>query len=68
LCLQLEHVTTVNCAAFSPDGNRIVTDSRDNTAAVWDAATGRSIAQFRHEDAVIRASFTPDGRHVLTAS
>jgi WD40 repeat protein len=68
LCARLGHVTTVSCAAFSPDGSRIVTASFDNTAAVWDAATGRSIARFRHEDLVIHASFTPDGRHVLTAS
>ena len=32
----------VSCAAFSPDGARIVTASEDNTARVWDAATGGS--------------------------
>ena len=34
----------VNSAAFSPDGSRIVTASCDNTARVWDAATGNAIA------------------------
>ena len=28
-------------AAFSPDGSRIVTASEDNTARIWDAATGQ---------------------------
>ena len=30
----------VYSAAFSPDGTRIVTASRDNTARLWDAASG----------------------------
>ena len=37
----LEHQDQVCCAAFSPDGTRVVTASADNTARVWDAATGR---------------------------
>ena len=30
-------------AAFSPDGQRIVTASQDGTARVWDAASGGQI-------------------------
>jgi WD40 repeat protein len=35
----------VQSAAFSPDGTRIVTVSRDSTARVWDAASGAEIAR-----------------------
>src|SRR5581483_12149714 len=54
---------------FSPDGRRVVMVSRDNTARVWDAATGESpTGKLRHADAVTLAEFGPDGRHLLTAS
>jgi WD40 repeat protein len=32
----LEHHAAVMSAAFSPDGTRVVTASRDKTARVWD--------------------------------
>ena len=32
-------------AAFSPDGQRIVTASQDKTARIWDAATGKPIGE-----------------------
>ena len=31
-------------AAFNPDGTRVVTASGDNTARIWDAASGRELA------------------------
>jgi WD40 repeat protein len=41
LLLDLEgHEDSVNSAAFSPDGTRIVTASWDGTTKVWDAETG----------------------------
>ncbi len=47
----------------------MVTASRDNTARVWDAATGQAVGQpMRHEDAVHSAQFSPDGQRVVTAS
>ena len=39
------HDGTVDSAAFSPDGSRIVTASEDKTARIWDAATGKEIAR-----------------------
>jgi WD40 repeat protein len=38
------HEGSVFSAAFSPDGSRIVTASDDDTARIWDAATGKEIA------------------------
>ena len=41
-------------AAFSPDGARILTASTDKTAKLWDAASGKLIASFDHQDGVYR--------------
>ena len=58
----------VNDAAFSPDGARILTASADNTAKLWDAASGKLIASFAHHAEVNGAAFSPDGARILTAS
>ena len=38
------HTGCVTAVAFSPDGKRVLTGSGDNTARLWDAATGAAIA------------------------
>jgi WD40 repeat protein len=59
----------VTSAAFSPNGARILTASKDQTARIWDAATAKEIAVLRgHEDAVTSAAFSPDGARIVTAS
>ncbi len=63
------HEGFVMSAFFSPDGRRIVTASRDKTARVWDASTGRQIAVLRgHKGPVMSAAFSPDGTRIVTAS
>ena len=59
----------VNGAAFSPTAS-IVTASGDETARVWDAATGRPIGEplKGHENWVMSAAFSPDGKRIVTAS
>jgi WD40 repeat protein len=59
----------VSSAAFSPDGQRVLTASGDTTARVWDAASGRSLATLAgHTGWVSSAVFSPDGQRVVTAS
>jgi hypothetical protein len=65
----LGHEGDVSRAAFSPDGQRIVTASQDVTARLWVAATGEPLAVLRgHTDWIWDASFSPDGGRILTAS
>lgn len=40
------HSGQVESVAFSPDGTRIVSGSRDGTVRIWDTATGQELAQF----------------------
>jgi len=63
------HEQEVEYAAFSPDGEQVVTASRDHTARVWDAVTGEAITPpLRHGHVVWKAAFSPDGLRVVTAS
>jgi WD40 repeat protein len=64
------HGGKITTAAFSPDGQRIVTASSDWTARLWDAATGDPIGKpiRGHNAAVVHAVFSPDGKRIVTAS
>jgi WD40 repeat protein len=56
-------------SSFSPDGRWIVTASWDETARLWEAASGAALRILRgHEGAVSSASFSPDGQGIITAS
>jgi WD40 repeat protein/serine/threonine protein kinase/TPR repeat protein len=62
------HSDAVLFAALSPDGRRAITASRDKTARIWDASSGRQIELLSHAASVSSAAFSPDGRLVATAS
>jgi WD40 repeat protein len=65
----MRHEAVVISAQFSPDGQRVVTASYDNTARVWDVVSGKPIGEpIKHEDTVFSAQFSPDGQRVVTAS
>ena len=62
VCCELVSALTFRCY----QGNLA---SRDKTARLWEAASGKEIAVLRgHENSVMSAVFSPDGKTVLTAS
>jgi WD40 repeat protein len=63
---RLGHSDSVLGAAFSPDGQHVVT-AADETARVWNAATGQLVAKLEASGAVFSAAFSPDGQRVVTA-
>jgi hypothetical protein len=59
----------VTGVTFSPDGRRLATASKDQTARLWDAATGQQILALKgHRGGVMGVVFSPDGRRLATAS
>jgi len=66
---------------FSPDGKYVVSGGCDNqlswfliipcdkaTAQVWEAATGKEIANMTHGDLIRSVDFSPDGKYVVSGS
>ena len=67
----------LTCAAFSPDGIRILAGSATQAATIWDAKTGQQIFTLEGQDeqtgplmhvaflAPSHAAFSPDGRQIV---
>jgi WD40 repeat protein len=62
------HNGLINSVRFSPDGGLVISASIDQTARLWDAASGEQLAILRHGDWVNFAAFSSDGARVVTAS
>jgi len=55
--------------AFNSRGTCIVTASQDQTARIWEVASGRQLMRLRgHSDWIADAAFSPDDTRVVTAS
>lgn len=64
----VEHGEDVIQVWFSHDGRRLLTASRDQTARVWDAASGRPVTPpLRHGAPLHSAYFNADSTQVITA-
>ena len=55
--------------AFAPDGQRIVTGSLDQTAKLWDAASGKELLSLGgHSGSLTSAGFSRDGQRIVSGS
>ncbi|WP_395747521.1 WD40 repeat domain-containing protein [Prosthecobacter sp.] len=49
----------------SPDGGRIATCGKDQFVRLWDAATGKKLAEHAAGEDVYALAFSPDGQHLV---
>jgi len=69
LAILADHRDIVWSALYSPNGQRIVSASKDGTSRVWDAVTGAPIAVLSAGGVQFKfAAYSPDGRRIVTAS
>lgn len=63
------HNASILSMRFSPEGNFLLTTSKDHTAKLWDLKTGKCLHTFiGHEGAVNSGEFSNDGKYIVTAS
>src|SRR5260370_4677536 len=55
--------------AWSPNGKRIASTSKDTTVQIWDAVDGSHVFIYRgHRDEVYTAAWSPDGKRIASCS
>ena len=63
------HSGMIEAASFGPDGERLATASDDNTAKIWDTASGQVILTLVGPRGGVRGvAFNPDGTRLATAA
>ena len=63
------HANSVNACAWSPDGQRLLSGSGDNTLKVWDAHSGQCLLTLQgHANSVNACAWSPDGQRLLSGS
>jgi len=66
--LRLRHGQEIYDVAFSPDGRRLATASRDRTVKIWDMENGHELLTYAgHGDSVRSVAFSPDGKQIASA-
>jgi RNA polymerase sigma factor (sigma-70 family) len=63
------HTKQIHGAVFTPDGQRVLSASYDQTVRLWDVATGKELCRFfGHTNWVWPVAVSPDGKYGLSGS
>jgi WD40 repeat protein len=64
-----KHRHWISSIAFSPDGNRVLSGSWDNTVRLWDMKSGEEIWNFTgHTNRITSVDLSHDGKHAISGS
>lgn len=64
----IKYLDILRALAWSPKGDRLVSGCDNDSACVWDAATGRLVWDFRHNGPVFACAVNPAGTLLATAT
>ncbi|MCP4111117.1 MAG: hypothetical protein GY749_37255 [Desulfobacteraceae bacterium] len=63
------HENVINALAFSPDGNKLISGSGDETARIWNIRSGKTLHVLKgHTNDIYAVAFSSDGKLALTGS
>jgi len=62
------HKDDVTACQFSPDGETILSGSKDGTVKLWNPLSGQELLSISHDEGITACSFSPDGRNIIVAS
>ena len=63
------HNDKVNSIAFFPNGDKIVSGSKDKTVRIWELISGKEIKKFEgHQDSVSSVAVSPNGDKIASGS
>ena len=63
------HAQQVSGVAYSPDGARLATTSRDGTVRLWDVETGQQVCTLKPGSQYVDCvAFSPDGQRIATGN
>lgn len=69
LYLYRQHSDSIHAIAWSPDGKRLVSGSRDKTVHVWEADTGNRVHIYKnHTSFVYGVAWSLDGQRIASTS
>ena len=69
VCLKTLEENYVYSVAYSPDGTKIVSGSRDKTVKIWNANTGLYLKTLKgHTESVNSVAYSPDGTKIISGS
>lgn len=63
------HSLRINCLSYSPDGNYLISGSKDQNFIVWNTKTGEHEKIIEGQDGLISSvSISPDGKYIASTS